>query len=172
MRKIIAAVVAVAGLLMASGGPAAAATAEGALRVNDGDGLPFPYCLAVTWGGGSNNGDSVRVTTCDSRSVVQRFTIDGNAVAPVKVRGQCLDVSGGARHSGARVQVWECNGTGAQQWAFDWVPGTDFWLMRNPQSNLCLHSNFGGSVIAQCDPLPDFEHSDAVNMFRLEGQIF
>lgn len=171
MRKIIAAVAAAAGLQVVSGGPAEAATAEGQLRVNHAIGEPL--CLNVPRGGGSNNGDSVEVDSCDILVHTQRFTADGNAIGPVKVEGQCLDVSGGARHSGARVQVWECNGTGAQQWAFDWVPGTNFWLMRNPQANLCLHSNLGGSVIAQCDPLPEFYTAGKVtNMFRLEGRIF
>ncbi|WP_112245527.1 GH12 family glycosyl hydrolase domain-containing protein [Kribbella monticola] len=46
--------------------------------------------------------------------------------------GRCLDVSGGATADGSRVQLWDCNGNGAQRWA-----PTGSTLV-NPQSGKCL----------------------------------
>ncbi|MFZ6747160.1 ricin-type beta-trefoil lectin domain protein [Undibacterium sp. JH2W] len=33
--------------------------------------------------------------------------------------GKCLDVEQNKTHDGARVQIWECNGTPAQQWNYN-----------------------------------------------------
>ena len=46
--------------------------------------------------------------------------------------GRCLDVAGGATADGSRVQLWDCNGSGAQRWA---RTGSTFV---NPQSGKCL----------------------------------
>ncbi len=32
--------------------------------------------------------------------------------------GKCLDVNGGATHDGAKVQLWDCNGSDAQVWTY------------------------------------------------------
>ena len=47
--------------------------------------------------------------------------------------GKCLDVSGGGTVNGSRVQIWTCNGTGAQVW----YPLVNGGLV-NPQSGRCL----------------------------------
>ena len=47
--------------------------------------------------------------------------------------GQCLDVAGGGTANGSRVQIWTCNGTGAQTW-YVLVGGG----LLNPQSGRCL----------------------------------
>ncbi|WP_434391382.1 RICIN domain-containing protein [Melittangium boletus] len=42
-----------------------------------------------------------------------------NVTSPVKgLAGKCLDVSGGNTASGTRIQLWDCNGSAAQNWAF------------------------------------------------------
>ncbi|MFF1478953.1 RICIN domain-containing protein [Streptomyces sp. NPDC058301] len=33
--------------------------------------------------------------------------------------GECLDVAAGSTANGAKVRLWACNGTGAQQWQFN-----------------------------------------------------
>jgi hypothetical protein len=59
----------------------------------------------------------------------------------VEVLGKCLDITGGGTANGTTVQLYECNGTGAQQWR----PGADGTL-RNPQSGRCLDASGGSSA--------------------------
>ena len=35
----------------------------------------------------------------------------------MRALGKCMDVSGGGTANGAKVQLWTCNGGGAQNWA-------------------------------------------------------
>ncbi|MGO2043064.1 MAG: RICIN domain-containing protein, partial [Cellulosimicrobium funkei] len=56
--------------------------------------------------------------------------------------GKCLDVRDGSTTRGAAVQVWTCNGTGAQKWAYD--AGSK--ALRNPQSGLCLDATGGAPL--------------------------
>jgi glucosylceramidase len=44
-----------------------------------------------------------------------------------------MDVSGGATANGTKVQLWDCNGSGAQQWTH-----TASNQLVNPQSGRCL----------------------------------
>jgi hypothetical protein len=57
------------------------------------------------------------------------------------VLNKCLDVTGGATTSGTLLQLWDCNGTGAQEWR--WRQQT---RLVNPQSGRCLNIA-GGSVV-------------------------
>ena len=42
-----------------------------------------------------------------------------NVTSPVTgLAGKCLDVPNGATANGTRVQLWDCNGSSAQQWSF------------------------------------------------------
>ncbi|CAL9668766.1 hypothetical protein SUDANB176_07358 [Streptomyces sp. enrichment culture] len=54
------------------------------------------------------------------------------------VNGKCLDVDGAQTADGTKVQLWTCNGTGAQQWA----PQSD-GTVRNPRSAKCLDASGG-----------------------------
>ena len=51
----------------------------------------------------------------------------------IRALGKCLDVSGGGTADGTKIQLWTCNGSGAQ----NWTPQSDGTL-RNPQSGKCL----------------------------------
>ena len=51
----------------------------------------------------------------------------------IKALGKCLDISGGGTADGTKIQLWTCNGTGAQNWSAQ-ADGT----LRNPQSGKCL----------------------------------
>ena len=46
----------------------------------------------------------------------------------------CLDVQGGGTYNGAKVQLYGCNGTGAQHWYVNTYGGGIY----NPQSRKCL----------------------------------
>jgi len=56
-------------------------------------------------------------------SFVTTFVIGAPATAhAAEIRGlagKCLDVDQNKTHDGARVQIWACNGTPAQQWQYN-----------------------------------------------------
>ncbi|MBW6438801.1 ThuA domain-containing protein [Actinoplanes hulinensis] len=58
----------------------------------------------------------------------------------VGLAGKCLDVSNGGSADGTKIQLWTCNGSGAQNWQ---VSGQ---VWRNPQSNKCLDVSGGGTA--------------------------
>lgn len=77
------------------------------------------------------NGTGVDLSSCTGHAN-QSWTVvqDGT----IRVLGKCLDVVGGSKSNGAKMQLWTCNpGDGAQQWQ----AGTDGELV-NPQSGKCL----------------------------------
>jgi hypothetical protein len=51
----------------------------------------------------------------------------------IKVAGKCLDVAAAATNDGAKVQLYDCNGTAAQKWYF--TPAFD---IVNPNADKCL----------------------------------
>jgi hypothetical protein len=72
-------------------------------------------------------------------------TTSANVGAPaggeleVTALGKCLDVNGGGTVNGTVVDLFTCNGTGAQAW----VPQPDGALV-NPQSGRCLDDTSSG----------------------------
>ena len=53
------------------------------------------------------------------RSVTFNWTINAAVTGPVKGdHGKCLDDSGSGTANGTKVDIWDCNGTGAQKWTF------------------------------------------------------
>src|SRR5215469_2173715 len=75
-----------------------------------------------------------------------------------KYSGKCMDVRGGDTNVGAYVQQYGCNGTPAQQWTLNLVPGSsDTYYLQNADG-LCLEDRssfmFNGAPVdqAQCNP--------------------
>ena len=74
-------------------------------------------------GGTNKNGTKVQTYAANSTNA-QRFRIDGTSVIANGIyliqissnRKQVIDVSSGSRKSGANIQTWESNNTGAQKW--------------------------------------------------------
>lgn len=66
-----------------------------------------------------------------------------------------MDVTGGGTANGTPIQLWDCNGTGAQQWRWR----TQDRLV-NPQSGRCVDVTGGGTAdgtrlqIRDCDGTP------------------
>ncbi|MDQ1287282.1 MAG: hypothetical protein QG622_847 [Actinomycetota bacterium] len=94
-------------------------------------------CVDVSGDATGGNGAAVQLSTCREGMADQRWTRSGNAV---RTLGRCLDVAGAAKTDGSKVQLYDCNGTGAQQW----VAGSNGSL-RNSGSGLCLQP-VGGST--------------------------
>jgi len=59
----------------------------------------------------------------------------------LRVVGKCMDVTGGGTANGTQIQLWECNGTGAQQWRW-----RNQNRLVNPQSGRCLDVTSGGTA--------------------------
>ncbi|GAA2589784.1 hypothetical protein GCM10010435_80560 [Winogradskya consettensis] len=74
----------------------------------------------------------------------QRFTFAPDAT--IRIGGKCVDVADGSTADGGWVQLYTCNGTGAQQWRF--TSGGD---IVNTASNKCL--DIGGWNPANGAPL-------------------
>jgi hypothetical protein len=176
-RLLVTLALAVLGVLVVPLGTATAAPAIGELRSNyfppaPGQ-IPKPACLDVA---NYDSGTRIDLKVCD-KSEGQRFIVDGTVTGPIQLRGavKCVDVGGGATHSGALVQIWSCNGTAAQQWQFipvDTARGR-FYSVRNPVSGLCLRwAVNAGSIIADCTPVLNPEISGQVNLFTLAPQLF
>jgi hypothetical protein len=177
-RLIVTLALAMLGALLIPTGTATAAPATGELRTNYLTQPPFPEqprrtCLDVPR---YDSGTRIDLQVCDS-SLGQRFLADGNATGTIILRDalKCVDVGGGATHPGAIVQIWSCNGTGAQQWQFIPVtttPEAVFYSIRNPASGLCLRYAFnGGSIIADCTPILNPQISGQINLFTLGAQL-
>ena len=59
--------------------------------------------------------------------------------------GKCLDVQGAVYANGTPVQVYDCNGTGAQRWVLNRSPsGTQ---VRVANTNFCLDAGSSASSL-------------------------
>ncbi|WP_245635332.1 RICIN domain-containing protein [Dactylosporangium aurantiacum] len=102
--------------------------------------------------GSTANGTRLQLWDCNG-SGAQTFRLGGGSPGATFVNGpagqcvdvaaddtgnRCLDATGNGTANGTPIQLWDCNGGGAQQW----VPQTDGSL-RNPQSGRCLDSPNG-----------------------------
>jgi Ricin-type beta-trefoil lectin domain len=83
-------------------------------------------------GDGVDNGSTIRIFTCDGTDDAQGWTWNSSD-GTLRALDKCMDVTGGVTASGTAVQLWECNGTGAQEWR--WRQQT---RLVNPQSGRCL----------------------------------
>src|SRR5258706_11346515 len=59
----------------------------------------------------------------------------------LRVLDKCIDATGGGTANGTQIQLWDCNGTGAQQWR--WRQQN---RLMNPQSARCLDATGGGTA--------------------------
>ena len=89
-----------------------------------------PLGILTTAGGlclgaaaGSASGTPVQVQTCTAGSAAQTWQVIPATASSTQTSVYnpatklCLDVSGGYTASGSKLQLYTCNGSGAQQWA-------------------------------------------------------
>jgi hypothetical protein len=91
---------------------------------------PGGKCVDVSGDDTGGNGARVQLWTCRDGMADEHWTRSGTTV---RTLGRCLDVAGGATTDGSAVQLYDCNGSGAQQW----VARPDGSL-RNTGSGRCL----------------------------------
>ncbi|GAA2842194.1 hypothetical protein GCM10010441_77920 [Kitasatospora paracochleata] len=79
--------------------------------------LPFGGCLDAV-NAGTGNGTQLQWNTCwgTPTNGAQQFIprADGSIFNPVS--GRCVDLPGATTTNGTRLQLWDCNGSGAQVW--------------------------------------------------------
>ncbi len=99
---------------------------------------PGGKCVDVSGDDIGVNNAAVQLWDCQSGAVDQHWTWNGTALQTL---GRCLDVVSGGTANGTKLQLYDCNGTGAQQW----VAQSDGSL-KNPQSGRCMDSPSGATA--------------------------
>lgn len=93
---------------------------------------PASKCVDVAGDDTGGNGAAVQLYDCQSGAKDQQWTWNGTSL---RTLGRCLDIAGNGTSDGDKLQLWDCNGVGGQQW----VPQADGSL-KNPQSGRCVDS--------------------------------
>ncbi len=110
------------------------ATTSGATTITG----PGNKCVDVSGDDIGVNGAAVQLWDCQSGAVDQHWTWNGSALQTL---GRCLDVTSAGTANGTKLQLWDCNGTGAQTW----VAQADGSL-KNPNSGRCMDSPGGATA--------------------------
>ncbi|GAA4605051.1 type 1 glutamine amidotransferase [Actinoplanes octamycinicus] len=85
-----------------------------------------------------NHGDADHVAFRNVR--IKELGTPSRTGPVVGFANKCLDVNGGGSADGTKIQLWTCNGSGAQTWQ---ISGQ---VWRNPQSGKCLDVSGGGTA--------------------------
>jgi hypothetical protein len=88
------------------------------------------YCLD-NLKGGTANGNTIDIWTCNGGSGSQEWTIEPDNT--IQIRGMCLDNANGGTADGNTIQLYTCNGSDPQQW----IARSDGSLY-NPSTGKCL----------------------------------
>lgn len=99
---------------------------------------PGGKCVDVAGDDTGVNNTAVQLWDCQSAAVDQKWTLTGGTL---KTLNRCLDVTAAGTGNGAQLQLYDCNGTGAQQWVLQ-SDGS----IKNPQSGRCMDSPSGATA--------------------------
>jgi len=100
---------------------------------------PGSKCVDVAADDTGVNGSAVQLWDCQSYAVDQHWYHNSNG--SLETLGRCLDIVGNGTAAGAKVELWDCNGVGGQ----NWQQQADGSLL-NPQSGKCLDSPSGATA--------------------------
>jgi hypothetical protein len=92
---------------------------------------PGGQCVDVVGDDTGTDGTNTDLWGCQSYAIDQHWY--HNANGSLETLGRCLDIDGDGTAAGTKVELWDCNGIGGQ----DWVQQSNGSLL-NPQSGLCL----------------------------------
>jgi hypothetical protein len=73
----------------------------------------------------------VQIYTCNGTGAQQWSYVEAGST--LHALGKCLDIPGGGTTNGLKLQLWDCNNTGAQVFIHQ---GNNSYY--NPQANKCL----------------------------------
>lgn len=99
---------------------------------------PGGKCVDVAGDDTGVDGTAVQLWDCQSWAVDQHWTHNPNG--SLSTLGRCMDIVGNGTAAGTKVELWDCNGVGGQ----NWVQHADGSLF-NPQSGRCLDSPGGAT---------------------------
>ena len=99
---------------------------------------PGGKCVDVAGDDTGVNNAAVQLWDCQSGAKDQHWTASAGTLQTL---GRCMDVTAAGTANGTKVQLYDCNGTGAQQWTQQ-SDGS----MKNPQSGRCLDSPSGATA--------------------------
>ncbi|MDQ2813113.1 MAG: ricin-type beta-trefoil lectin domain protein [Actinomycetota bacterium] len=103
---------------------------------------PGGKCIDVAGNDTGGNLAVVQLWDCDTVMTAQPLALDQqwtlNSDKTLRTLGRCLDIDGNGTANGTKVELYDCNGVGGQQW----VPQANGSLL-NPQSGRCLDDPSG-----------------------------
>nr|BFE65753.1 hypothetical protein GCM10020063_102790 [Dactylosporangium thailandense] len=102
-------------------------------------GGPGAKCVDVAGDDSGANNAAVQLWDCQPGAFDQHW-VRGSG-GSLRTLGRCLDVAAGSTANGAKLQLYDCNGGGAQ----NWVQQSDGSL-RNPASGRCVDSPNGATA--------------------------
>ncbi|MCP2324045.1 hypothetical protein HDA40_002552 [Hamadaea flava] len=100
---------------------------------------PGGKCVDVAGDDVGVNNTAVQLWDCQAYAVDQHWLRLSSG--SLRTLGRCLDVVAGGTGNGALIQLYDCNGTGAQIWQQQ-ADGS----LKNPQSGRCLDSPSGNTA--------------------------
>jgi Ricin-type beta-trefoil lectin domain len=73
------------------------------------------------WGGNTiANGTTIGTWYRSDSAWNQKFHLNSNdTITNSYYQGKCIDLNGNNATNGAKIQLWDCNGSSAQQWVYD-----------------------------------------------------
>jgi hypothetical protein len=89
-------------------------------------------------------------------------------IMPRNTPTKCIDISGGSKDNGAKVQLWDCNGSGAQTFNHNPVTGQ----LMNGGSGKCLDVNKGVNANGTKIQLWDCDPNNNNQKFKYDGNSY
>jgi len=99
--------------------------------------------VGIHWGGGGNANSATKLTSTPLREFLGGGSASSRFVSAAS--GKCLDVSASGTADGTQIQLYTCNGTGAQSFAVRDAGGGRVNLV-NVVSNKCVDISASGTA--------------------------
>jgi len=90
-------------------------TAAQQWTIDNGEIRVMGKCLDIE--GTERKGSDMQITLCGYTGDLQWYITSADEIKSERFPALCLDVRNGSTEREARVQMWSCNGTAAQQWS-------------------------------------------------------
>lgn len=122
---------------------------------------PGGKCVDVSADDTGGNLAVVQLWDCQALAADQHWSPSSINRGTLDTLGRCLDIDGNGTANGTKLELYDCNGAGGQQW----IPQPDGSL-RNPQSGRCLDDPSGNT--ANGTPLQIYDcNGNAAQKFRI-----
>ncbi|MCB0574036.1 MAG: ricin-type beta-trefoil lectin domain protein [Saprospiraceae bacterium] len=100
-------------------------------------------CLNAVVSDASLNGTAIQLQDCETDNYDQMWERENNQLLFAAVRNKCLDLENSITANGAKIQLYDCNGTKAQKWLYD---GINKSLHSRESLSYCLDLNKGNTA--------------------------